>query len=211
MKSYLFPAAILFFATLFITTSCQKTDDNSKHTTSVVKQMTETELINSIKSDPDWKLISTNASSVIEKFIIKKIDLNKFDFTNEEAFLKVIDMNRTTYLSLVAKNKEAAKRLVSKYNISSKSCESCSTANNSPNRAHDILLRFQSNPNDFQRFRTNALGIGTTVNGITPNTVPVSCCGGSFYLCVGVCAATIEAFPVYLICCGGCYGELCCS
>jgi hypothetical protein len=40
--------------------------------------------------------------------------------------------------------------------------------------------------------------------------VPV-CCPSAFYDCVTVSAATIEAFPVYLICCLECCAGTSCS
>ena len=213
MKSSHVLTIILFFTSFLITPSCQKADEHSKQPNSSVSQLTDDELVNSIKNDPDWKIIATNNSIVIEKFIAKNIDMSHFDFTNEEAFLKVVDMDKITYLNEVIKNKNAANRLVIKYNFSTKSnisnCPSCnSTSVSSIKRTSDMISAFQSNPELLKRFRERSLGL---IAGGTSTNVAKPCCPVAFYGCITVCAATIAAFPVYLICCGGCYLGTCCG
>lgn len=215
MKSFLFSSLVLLLGALFIIPSCKKADEKSQKTTPVVSQMTDIERINSIKNDPDWKVIAGNNAAILEKFITKKVDLNKFDFNNQEEFLKIAGMDKSTYLNIVKENKSAANRLILKFKFSTSSnpkCVSCSeNINSTIYTLRGNISKFQQNPFEFQRFKQNSLGIANNVvGGVTPD-VAKPCCPVQFYECVVVCAATIEFFPVYLICAAGCYGGFCCG
>lgn len=66
-----------------------------------------------------------------------------------------------------------------------------------PKRRH--LSKFQ------KLLATSSLVEPTDDGGCDP------CCPWKFYACVTLCAATIEAFPTYLLCCAFCYDTYCCK
>jgi hypothetical protein len=205
MKHLILVLAFLFL--LFTIEYCSKSTENAKLPQVNFNQLSESDQVSALKADPDWQIIASNNSTMLEKFVKKSVDIGKFDFTDEVAFLKVVGMDKSTYLSMVIKNKDAANRLIIKYGFSKSSCPTCSAVgtNSAVASLKTFVVRFQKDPTEFQRFRRNSLGMGISDDRFR------LCCPVQFYQCLVLCSATIEAFPIYLICAGVCYGASCCS
>ena len=142
------------------------------------------------------------------------MDVNTFNFSSEDDFLKVINKTKADYLRDVVQTKEAAKRLVAKYNLSSQtpSTECISCKSDQPEelaKLRRVITQFKTNKEVYAKFQQLLL---------TPNVAAgggggggSACCGLRFYACALICAETIAVFPVYLACCAFCYDSYCCK
>lgn len=161
--------------------------------------------IDIFRNDSDWLTIAHLQYNVINSFVSSKIDLGSFDFTDQSAFLTVIGMDSAEYAAESLASKEAAERLIERYSITG-SCTTCSLSLGSLlDTLRSSLTVFRNNSDLYSTFKNESLNIGDRV------ATTYSCCGFWFYLCCTVCAATIEAFPVYLACCALCFHSECCN
>jgi hypothetical protein len=96
----------------------------------------------------------------------------------------------------------AALRLIEKYNLSKgNDCPICAESNEQViERAKEIIDYYRNTPSANYSLSNIGSGGGGSV----------TCCPMSFYICCSFCAATIEAFPVYLLCCYLCACSYCC-
>jgi hypothetical protein len=171
-------------------------------------QVSESDRVEIIRADPDWQILATSQDLIIKTFVSSGIDIEKFDFSNETLFLKTINMTKEEYLNKVGLAKESAKRLIAKYGFKGTSCSLCSlSANDQIRSIKSQLIFLRNSPDEYSRFRQEALGVQ---RGIA-STVSSACCGFWFYACCTLCAASIEAFPVYLMCCAYCFHSECCK
>ena len=154
-----------------------------------------------IGNDSNFKSMIGLNIKVLDAFIKQKIDVKSFDFNDKDAFLKVLNMSETEYMSIVKLNKDYAQKLIANYDLKGV-CNSCLL--NSDEQISEIkstLLYFQNNPEVYSDF-LNQMNTGT----YTGKRVA---CSGWYYAEVALCAATIEAFPVYLLCCAVAYHAEC--
>ncbi len=133
-------------------------------------------------------------------------------------------MTKEEYTIQVNLTREAAKRLVKKYNFGGLACNSCKSTNDEQIKGlRSILILFKENEKLYSKFRSQSLGVDSEKN-IKLTSLPAStgiviqkrdpqfaCCGFWFYACCTLCAASIEAFPVYLMCCSYCFHSECCD
>ncbi len=111
-------------------------------------------------------------------------------------------MTKEEFADLNEKYKEAFKRLSIKFGISKTmgTCESCKLSlAEKVNVIDNTVDKFKGKPQMMNKYFASL------------TTVSQNCCGGWFYLCIAVCAGSIEVFPVYLACCALCYHAECCS
>lgn len=190
--------------------SCNKNQEVTTPQTNSLSSKSESQKINIVNADADWKFIASKNLETISKLVNSKIDVNKFDFTSEEGFLKAIGVDKTQYLNDTKAVKAAANRLIAKYNLSSSAtgeCISCKTNNDeSIAKIKRTITLLRENKASFTKFQ--ALLSSPNLNLVDPGDG--GCCGWRFYACVTFCAASIEIFPVYLMCCAICYDTYCC-
>lgn len=149
--------------------------------------------------DPDYQKMIGIQIDIVKSFIEKKVDFEKFDFNNNEEFLKIIDMSKDEYLSNVKLNKELATKLIQKYKLEGKSDLCGLNLDDQISQAKNSLISFQNDPESYLSFQ----------NQLNSNYASKLKCGFWFYAEVALCAATIEAFPVYLLCCAVAYHAEC--
>lgn len=163
--------------------------------------------ISEIKNDPDWKIIANIQDDFVNKFIAAKVDLNELDLNDEGLVLNTVGIEKEDYLKNVELVRSAGARLVKKYELDKTDCSSCLMEINAKNDVFkSVMAQFKADPGFYSRFRTESLGIGTNLQQQT-----CCCCGFRFYACCALCAATIEAFPLYLACCTICFHTQCCG
>ena len=209
-KVILLFVSIATMSTLIVI-SCNKAKDVSSPKSVDRISKTETEKINIANADNDWKLIASKNIEIVDKFVNSNIDVNSFNFDSEAEFLKVIGKTKAQYLYEVNNVKAAANRMAAKYNIKNEG-NSCTTCNVDKNEELAKLKRtlnlFKNNKVAFTKFKTLLIDPNYAIGG---GGEDVSCCGWRFYACVTFCAASIEIFPVYLMCCAICYDTYCCK
>ncbi|MBI2282358.1 MAG: hypothetical protein HYU71_01460 [Bacteroidetes bacterium] len=181
-------------------------------------------LLNKITDDRDWQFIASTNTAVMLKFIDKKIDVTNLDLSNESILLSAIDMDKTTYLKLSEEVKAAAIRFQSKLTTlgltpnASFNCITCKKSETEQILEYKIMVRnFQQNPERFKKFQEKSLRLRSQTlqkktNLIDPAQDPSGslCCPLDFYICCGVCSATIPGFLTYLACCYLCGRSFCC-
>jgi hypothetical protein len=195
----------------------------SNEALSISNSISSANFINTITRDENWKIIAANNAMVMSKILAKKIDVNKFDFKNEEAFLELIDMDRKTYLQHVSQNKVASRKLLQKMKEmginTSSDCITCTKSNEDLiSDFKKTIIKFQEMPAKFKNFNRKSLKINSTFQTSVVSASDITdgetseqlCCPFAFYACCAVCAGTIEIFPVYLACCYLCGVEYCC-
>lgn len=181
------------------------------------------DLLNKISDDSDWQFIASTNTTVMQKFIDKKIDVTNLDLSNEKTLLAAIDMNKAEYIKLSDKVKASGIRFQSKLaalgltSNSSYNCISCTKSESEQIAEYKIMVKnFQQNPERFKKFQENSLRLKSlpslTIQKKTnvvdnPSTL---CCSLDFYICCGVCSATIPGFLTYLACCYLCGRTFCC-
>ena len=159
----------------------------------------QTELENLIK-DPDYQKMISLQLNIVNSFINKNIDIKNFDFNNNDDFLKVIDMSKEEYLSNVKLNKDLATKLNDKYKLAGQ-CDLCKLSlEEQIVQTKNSLISLQDNPDLYLSFQNQ---LNQEFKGERLH------CGVWFYAEVALCAATIEAFPVYLLCCAVAYHAEC--
>ncbi len=180
-------------------------NNNPKYANIFVKY---TDSLDKYRNDPDWQIMARIQYQFINSLVSnRKINLDLFDFNNENNLLTAIGMSRAEYLAQVKLNREAAVRFMKKYSITG----SCSTCTLSPadqvNTLRNVLTTFRMNNVQYSNFAANSLSVIPSTNLASGGT----CCGFWFYACCAVCALSIEAFPLYIACCALCYHSECCG
>lgn len=210
MKKLILILAGILVVIAFTIISCSKSKENSPLKSIDLTPKTDNAKVLLLSSDADWKLIASKNIETISKLVNSNIDVNTFNFDYEVEFLKVIGISKGRYLQDVAQIKAAAKRLTLKYNLSSQTfsgeCVSCKS-----NKTEELAKLKRT----IHLFRENKLSFAKFQNLlISPSLVDPggnACCPWRFYACVTFCAASIEVFPVYLMCCAICYDTYCCK
>ena len=175
----------------------------------IKKNTAHYDTLDAFKNDPDWQLMANIQFRFINAFVgNKKINIAAFDFNNESSLLNTLGMTKEEYLLQVKLNKEAAQRLVTKFNLAGV-CSNCTlSAGDQLDALRMALITFRSNDNLYRDFVNHSLSISTGQN--LPSGDNCCCCGLGFYACCAVCSLSIEVFPLYLACCGLCYNSQCC-
>ena len=176
---------------------------------------TDNERINLIRNDDDWRFIASKNLETITKLAKSNIDVNKFDFTNEEAVLKLLGKTKNEYLREMQQIKVSAERLIGKFNFlqsQNSECISCKfTVDDALLTTKKTISRLQENDDSFTQLQT----LLETTDYVDPidedGGGENACCGLKFYACCTFCAASIEVFPVYLMCCALCFDNYCCK
>ncbi|MFI5451659.1 hypothetical protein ACHMWN_05825 [Pedobacter sp. UC225_61] len=193
----------------------EKITASIKNTAPAFSSLSPQQQVNVLSRDEDWKTIVELNTMFMDKVVNSKESFNSVTLNDEEKILSIIGMSREEYLGKVAKAKSAAERILTKYNISKNlnaSCASCNLQKNEKDFADfkQSINFFKSNRSTYEQQRQNI--ITTSLVAAEPGGGGESlCCGPDFYLCATICAATIEAFPVYLACCYLCYRSYCCK
>jgi hypothetical protein len=209
---------IVLLLTVLITVafvSCKKNQEDKKLEVIDLSSKTESQKISIFSNDKDWKLIANKNLETINKLVNSNIDINNFDFSNEEVFLKVLGKTRNQYINEARDIKEAANRLLRKYKIGSQpnmECISCKT--NSQEAIIKIkrtIKLLKENKESYSRFENLMEAQSSYDQSLDYTELEGACCPWRFYACVTLCAATIEFFPAYLLCCGFCFDTYCCK
>jgi hypothetical protein len=207
-----FTVLIIVFSTITFT-SCDNNQIDNRAETPNLSRKTELEKVDIIVNDKDWQLIARINLETINKLINADIDVDKFDFSNEAAFLGILGKTKTEYLADYRKINDASKRLIAKYNIKNEvgnSCISCKTTNEETiSKIKRTVTLLKKNKQNLAKFR-QLLG-SPNLNIIAQDGGDDRCCPWRFYACVTLCASTIEAFPAYLLCCAFCFDTYCCK
>ena len=179
-----------------------------KNAIAITPSLNYGDTLDKYRNDPDWQIMARIQYQFINSLVSnRKVNLEFFDFNNENNLLTAIGMSREEYLAQVKLNREAAARFIKKYNISG-TCSSCTLSPAAQvNTLRNVLASFRTNNVQYSNFAANSL----SVNPGTNVAMASSCCGFWFYACCSVCALTIEVFPVYLACCALCYHSECCN
>lgn len=213
VKKFLLPTLLLLFAY-----SCQKQE--RAPITAGIQGMSDAQLVQTFSSDPDFKLIIKTNLETLDKMVSSGVDFSTFDFNDRAAFLKITGMSENEYLQKTIEVKNAAARFILKYNIQSlqngRKCISCEADNSAKiNSMRSMLTAYQNDKKQYESFVSHAsYNTGLLNLPGTRTTAAVTsgpCCGNWFYICVAICAATIEALPLYLACCSYCFHAECCS
>jgi hypothetical protein len=194
--------------------SCKKGQVNQEPQTINLSAKSESEKISIISNDNDWKLLAKKNLETINKLVTSNIDINKFDFSDEDAFLKILGKSKIEYLNDAKEVKSAASRLITKYYIAQRptitECMSCKTSDD------EVILKIKRTVTHFRENQQSFNNFEELL--VTPSLVAPpddgggsACCPWRFYACITLCAATIEAFPAYLLCCGFCFDTYCCK
>ncbi len=156
-----------------------------------------------LKNDPDWIIITSINTEIMNKCINSSIDPSTVDFSNQTAFLSMLGMTQKEYDSKHQQVKEAAQRLITKYGISvTNECIPCNKTNEEiSNKLKGIISYYRANP---------GANYDVLVQSISSPGGGVPCCPPTFYVCCLGCATTIEFFPAYLFCCYLCGCGFCC-
>ena len=195
--------------------SCKKNQEDKKIEVIDLSAKNESQKIRIVSNDNDWKLIASKNLETINKLVNSNIDVNKLDFSNEDAFLKVLGKTRNQYINESREIKAAANRLVKKYNITPQpniECISCKT------NSEETILKIKrtvkllkENKELYSRFEELMETQRLYDDELDDTGGGGACCPWRFYACVTLCAATIEFFPAYLLCSAFCYDTYCCK
>lgn len=192
MKRSLRVSIICFVVSLFILTGSEAIYAQSDATT-----------IQAFVKEDDWRLIRDLHVEIMDKLVYSAVSLSAMNFSDEGRFLSLLGITRSQYLAKAEVARIAARRLITKYQISEE-CIVCSTRNDPVKKFQTIVSAFQNDKVSYERYRS---GLISERLADEPNR----CCGLRFYLCCTVCAATIAAFPAYLACCALCFDTYCCK
>lgn len=222
---------------MLIIYGCSKFENNADDNIATTKQLQEMStvkfqnlspldqrtLLNKIKSDSDWSLIIETNKSIMTKLVNANFNPEAFNFEDEDAFLNLLSMSKEEYMGKAVKVKAAAERLIVKYNFGQagkEGCASCVAENDIKSKVDDLkllLTKFKNNPSDLKKFnKATSLSsdftslVKTSAQALESDEDDELCCTLKFYECCALCAVMIEAFPLYLACCGQCYLSFCC-
>jgi hypothetical protein len=157
-----------------------------------------------IKKDPDWQIIVNNNIDFLNRALRQGNSISDLWEQGASYFLEQLNYTREEYERRHTETRDAALRLLSKYAlIGSTECETCKEGEQimlarADRMIDNIRMGRSPAPESLLRAIDNAED-----GDIGPK------CGLQFYLCVLGCAATIEFFPAYLLCCGGCMCRFC--
>ncbi|MEA3424679.1 MAG: hypothetical protein U9R46_00395 [Bacteroidota bacterium] len=223
-------ALLLFSCTqksVNITKDDQKGSDKATINNTIARPTTNAAtlaLLNKITDDPDWQIIASANTMVMQKFLDKKINVDNLDLSDEKTLLSIIDIDKITYRKLSEQVKAAGIRFQEKLIAlgltpnSNYNCISCTKSENEQISEYKIMVKnFQQNPERFKNFQQKSLRLKSPAFQIKTNLVDPSqdpsnslCCSLDFYICCGVCSATIPGFLTYLACCYLCGRSFCC-
>jgi hypothetical protein len=207
-------AVCLLTAALF---SCSKETPNPKNQPMSTIQPTPSlppDFIDKIKSDPDWNMIVKANVEIMDQFVNRRGDATNTDLTDKKKFLAAVHISEADYLSRSLTIKACASRILMRYHLPSQQfingeCVSCGENDAKKIEAFKKEINYyQHHPEDYLAFRTSLLEVNKPNSRYTYNRD--GCCTANFYFCCAICAATIEAFPVYLGCCYLCSTSYCC-
>lgn len=159
-----------------------------------------------VYNDSDWHTIVNLNIEVMDKLVFSQTDINSVDLNDEEAFLELTGWNRQEYLDKVGLSKQAAQSLIANHNIQGE-CGTCATE--TPiifTNIKEIITNFRKDTSLYTNYKKAVISLG---GGLGSDGG--WCCGWAFYTCTALCAATIEVFPVYLLCTSLCFKEYCCE
>lgn len=208
--------AVLLILTLFFTLSCNKGNDATIAPAPAPKTfatMTDSEKLVAFASDPDVKNILTIQLETTEKLVRSGIDLGSFDFSNQEKLLVILGYTKEQYLAKINSVRASALAFTARYAIpkSATTCQTCSMSEQEKFAGLGKLLAgFQKDNQSFLNFKSAVINKATPLLIANPALNQSNAgCGFWFYVCVGLCASTVEALPVYLICCAYCLHSEC--
>ena len=155
-----------------------------------------------IKNDPDWQIIIDNNADFLNRVLVQGSTIAALWSQGPAYFLESLNYTREEYERRHAEVKEAANRLLRRFApFRAVECETCGIGEAGMIEQADKLvtqMRVGRIPEPASLFREI-----DSIDGDGPK------CGFRFYMCVLTCASTIEFFPLYLLCCGGCLCQFC--
>jgi len=159
------------------------------------------------KAENDWKTIVETSKAFTEKLVASNIDVRNIkDFRNAD-FLNTIGITMAEFESDLKKVSDAGKRLNEKYQMKDYDlkCKSCEI---------DQPSKLSMMNNSIESFRKDKLKADVYFANLIESDPSETLfaapkCTWQFYLCITVCAATIEFFPIYLACCALCMSSYC--
>lgn len=191
---------LIFFYLIFLSINCNYAKANSIN---LARNPTIGNEV--IESDPDWILIASTNEWMMEKIINAGVDPMTVNFSNKQAFLSIVNLTEEEYTAKHNEVRAAALRLIDRYQWTSTA--NCTTCNLTEEELISLVKKnvdyYRNNPTVVYKITSRSVGSGGG------SSQP--CYNASFYMCVVLCAATIEAFPVYLFCCYMCGCWHCCN
>ena len=146
MKKIILSVLTFTIVIAVVIVSCKKGQVNQEPQTVNLSAKSESQKISIVSNDKDWKLIAQKNLETINKLVASNIDINKFDYRDEDAFLKILGKSKSEYLNDAQEVKSAATRLIAKYNIAQQpntECLSCKTSSD------EVFFKNQKNSNSF--------------------------------------------------------------
>lgn len=155
-----------------------------------------------IKNDPDWQLIINNNIDFLNRALRQGNSISDLWSQGPGYFLEQLNYTREEYERRHAETRDAANRLLRKYSLmATGECETCHQGEAAMIDQADRLI------DQMRSGRTP--GPASLFRAIDADEDGGPKCGYRFYMCVLMCASTIEFFPVYLLCCAGCMCQYC--
>lgn len=159
----------------------------------------ENDITKSIKSDNDWKTLTTNSRKFTEAIINSNYDLGAIDWKDLAEVSKISGISVSDLQSMMQASKVAGQRLKEKLGAftATEGCATCRrTEQENIAKFMQTITELKKDPKLADKFYNNLVDEGPG-------------CPIVFYACVATCAATIEFFPLYLACCTVCLCEFC--
>lgn len=149
--------------------------------------------------EPNFKNLYVNTFEIFDKLVYSEVDLK--DLTNEN-FSEKLGISNETLNESINNVRSEGNKILQSGKIESTSCQGCKSISNE--KVIEVITHYREHKDEYEKFKA-AWNNGDIEIGITDGFK----CGWRFYACCAVCAATIEAFPIYLCCCALCYDEYC--
>jgi hypothetical protein len=146
-KSTQFAISALLMAVLFV--GCRKGESGSS---SIAENISEQEKIALVLKDKDWQFIASQQLKFVDKFVNSSVDLENFDFTNQEEKQKVMGETDEQLEENDKLVKEAAQRLQAKYKLFNPGSSNLDpTFRNEETRKS--LIRFKEDKNAYDKYK----------------------------------------------------------
>lgn len=200
-----------FVVLIVLTAICMSCSNDGEGVSNILPSLTESQSLATFKADDDWETIVELNQEFFLKIVSKKINPKDILNFSEDEFLTILGYTREDYYKKVTKIKTSASRLIIHYNLPNyvNDCESCRLDENSKwERLNRLVSSFRQEPGNLALF-FNTIKSSAKPGNMEGLSTQEPGCSWKFYACCAMCAATIEAFPLYLACCAFCMDSYC--
>lgn len=209
--------AMLFYCFLLLTMNAcdkekEKIAENQSTTSAQSTKVSDMSVqdVKSIASDPEWLAMIEGTQKYANRMLSYRGEMRKLAGMNKFEFCETLNISPVEFDSIAMSLVTASESLNRRYQLESLNvmCKSCLLSDDEKlKQITQKLEYFKANPKQLDAFYAKLKqGQGTGSSGSGSNGPN---CGPKFYACVALCAATIEVFPAYLLCCAFCMEEYC--